>query len=41
MVKKKMHIITITNQKRFVQYKFGEERIQKNAETSWWPITME
>ena len=27
MVKNKMHIITITNQKRFVQYKFGEERI--------------
>ena len=32
------YILTLTNEKRFIQHKFGEERIEKRAEAHWYAL---
>ena len=35
------YIVTIENEKRFIQHKFDDERIVKSAETKWYALNIE
>ena len=34
-----MYMFTISNEKKFIQYNFGEDRVVSQAETKWWALS--